>query len=176
MGKIPFDLTQLVHIREALSRSTCTITHLLMEQVSQEHPRPIRSSTARGAQLEVDGETGNPWKNMLRALIRTNRKKHTMFLLSVDELRNGIIKRACSTWFNPLNHGRNKAWLEEEKLSRASRARAELLPGEHPKAGTGVAVRMKSRGFGWGDGEITDVHPDDRVTVLWESGAATTTG
>ena len=77
-------------------------------------------------------------------------------------------------WFDPLNHGRNKAWLEEEKLSRASRARAELLSDEYPKADTGVAVRMKSRGFGWEDGKITDVLQDDRVTGLWESGAITT--
>ena len=77
-------------------------------------------------------------------------------------------------WYNTQNHERNKAWLEEEKLPRASRARAELLSGEHPKAGAGVAVRMYFRGLGWEDEEITDVLPDGRAKVLWGSGTITT--
>ena len=53
----------------------------------------------------------NPWKNILRALLRAIRKKHARFLLSEDELQNGIIKQVYNMWYNPLNHEKIRAWM-----------------------------------------------------------------
>ena len=175
LGEIPFSVPQMIRIREALAMPNSTITHLFMEPLPHAYPLQAPNSEAgREAQAEVETEKGNPWKNVLRALLRINRKKHTRFLLSPDELQNRIIKQVCNMWYNPLNHEENRAWAAADRLSRDSSAHAIPEADDEPKAEGGAAVRVFSKGYGWEMGKIMHILPDGGAKIMWESGAIST--
>ena len=113
-GGLSFDLGQLDRIRGAMSKPTCTVTHLFVDPKYLPHGyrRPTSGSTLiQDAQLEADKESGNLWKNIFRALLKVNRKKYVRYLLSGNELQNGVIRRVCNVWFNPLNHEDSQNWV-----------------------------------------------------------------
>ena len=135
LGEIPFSLTQLVRIKEALSGPTCAITHIFMEQLSQEYPKPTHSSAAgRDAQVEADRGNGSPWANILRALIRAKAQQEETH--QVSGLRRRAPKRchqdSLQHVVQPFEPRQDKTWLAVEKLSRASRACTETLKDDHP--------------------------------------------
>ena len=162
-----------MRIREAVSKPTCTITHLFMDPnyLTQDYHRPTRGpAVVQDAQLEADNETGGPWENIFRALLRVNRKKHAKYILSENELQNGVTRGVCAMWFNPLDHRGNKAWLDDEKLSRRAPTSPTPAPNEPPVASVGTALRMENPGYGWEDGKILRVLPDGRASVQGGSG------
>ena len=110
---------------------------------------------------------------MFRALLKANRRKHARYLLSGNELQNGVIRRVCNMWFNPLNHKGNKDWVDRQLTEHAPTGPAQVSNGPTATS-VGEAIQMKNPGYRWEDGTILTVYPDDRALVRWASGSSNT--
>ena len=51
------------------------------------------------------------WKTLFRALIRSNRAKHTWYHLNGTPERDMVVREAKQNWFHPMAHQANKEWL-----------------------------------------------------------------
>ena len=76
-------------------------------------------------------------------------------------------------WFNPLNHKANKDWVDMQ-LSECTPTDPASEPNGPVTASVDEAIQVKNSGYGWEDGTILSVHPDDSALVRWASGPTTT--
>eukprot|EP00937_MAST-01D_sp_MAST-1D-sp2_P001235 g1235.t1 len=101
LGELKFSEAQLDRLCAALRHPRCGVTHLFFECTNL-----------------PDGR-----KAEMRGIIRDNRGKHDRWRLGSNEAQNAVVFSCRKCWFNAVNHGCNKAWLEQRrKRHRIARA------------------------------------------------------
>uniref|UniRef100_A0A7S3K128 Uncharacterized protein n=1 Tax=Aureoumbra lagunensis TaxID=44058 RepID=A0A7S3K128_9STRA len=176
IGEIRFSSQQLIRLADSLAESE--ITHMFYEcnnlfasafSPQAQFQSPAALEAARNARKGRDG-----WKDTFRNIIRTNRKKHDLYLFKDHRPKqNAIIHQAVKNWFCPWGHKENKQWLakhggiqydyysasslqntaDTERARRRSMGiptvgdRIELIDDNKKKTKRGTVARVLSQGI-----------------------------